>query len=555
MSNLSPEKIEEIKKLLISKGANNVHYKNEHYLKFIFDFTVNNEDLKLCLSTPYDEYWTFIPSIRILNKNIPALDHIGNDGLVCTTDHQGENFDLKNHHQLINFVFDRAIEIIDRSLTTCKLGQRRELYNELEGYLSTIDNSEHSIQLHVDPENHENIYGWIQQHPTKNFLFILKHLTSSDTNNFSHLIGSNLTKVKVDKILLSDADFFPIPNIGEDFDEAYFQNLINNLSDEEKIKLTQKGQHIVLVGVPNKHGYAYIVFTYFVWSFYKSGLHLINFRLSLVQRAWREYLLNRSGQQEINQHIGIIGCGSLGSRVADFLVQMGVKEISLIDNDILKTDNVYRHSLGITDVNKPKVIALSQKLTNERPGIKVNSFYENGLKWISTDSVFKIDTLILATGHLPTEIFITKKIYDLEIDINIISAWLEPYDLGGHIISFSSNNEGCLNCLLYNKNGNKTLYPQTSYVLKGQHIAKNITGCAGAFTPFSSLSGIKIASLICEVIVDDFKGLKSVTGNINQISELKISVSEYWNQVDSTNGYLDRSLSEIKAIGCVCCNI
>ena len=144
---------------------------------------------------------------------------------------------------------------------------------------------------------------------------------------------SNLTKVKVDKILLSDADFFPIPNIGEDFDEAYFQNLINNLSDEEKIKLTQKGQHIVLVGVPNKHGYAYIVFTYFVWSFYKSGLHLINFRLSLVQRAWREYLLNRSGQQEINQHIGIIGCGSLGSRVADFLVQMGVKEISLIDND------------------------------------------------------------------------------------------------------------------------------------------------------------------------------------------------------------------------------
>ena len=70
----------------------------------------------------------------------------------------------------------------------------------------------------------------------------------------------------------------------------------------------------------------------------------------------------------------ILGCGSVGSLVAMELARAGVGYFLLCDADIVEYHNVCRHQCGITDVGDLKVNALSRKLQNINPNIKIVRF-------------------------------------------------------------------------------------------------------------------------------------------------------------------------------------
>lgn len=70
----------------------------------------------------------------------------------------------------------------------------------------------------------------------------------------------------------------------------------------------------------------------------------------------------------------ILGCGSVGSLVAMELARAGVGYFLLCDADIVEYHNVCRHQCGIEDVGDLKVNALSRKLQNINPNIKVIRF-------------------------------------------------------------------------------------------------------------------------------------------------------------------------------------
>jgi molybdopterin/thiamine biosynthesis adenylyltransferase len=60
--------------------------------------------------------------------------------------------------------------------------------------------------------------------------------------------------------------------------------------------------------------------------------------------------------------VGIVGCGSLGSKVAAMLVRAGVRRLTLVDDDLMLAGNVARHELGATAVGVHKVAALKDRL-------------------------------------------------------------------------------------------------------------------------------------------------------------------------------------------------
>lgn len=60
--------------------------------------------------------------------------------------------------------------------------------------------------------------------------------------------------------------------------------------------------------------------------------------------------------------VGIVGCGSLGSKVGAMLTRAGVREFLLIDDDVLLFDNTVRNELGITAVGVHKVDALRARI-------------------------------------------------------------------------------------------------------------------------------------------------------------------------------------------------
>ena len=76
-------------------------------------------------------------------------------------------------------------------------------------------------------------------------------------------------------------------------------------------------------------------------------------------------------QPEKNQAmIHIIGCGSVGSTLAENLVRCGVKKITLWDFDKVENHNIVNQMFRACDVGKTKVEALRDILTDINPEVK-----------------------------------------------------------------------------------------------------------------------------------------------------------------------------------------
>lgn len=69
--------------------------------------------------------------------------------------------------------------------------------------------------------------------------------------------------------------------------------------------------------------------------------------------------------------IHIIGCGAIGSTVAEMLTRMGIVELHLWDFDIVSTHNLTNQNFRHKDIGTPKVDALTDILTDINPNLKI----------------------------------------------------------------------------------------------------------------------------------------------------------------------------------------
>jgi ubiquitin-protein ligase len=71
------------------------------------------------------------------------------------------------------------------------------------------------------------------------------------------------------------------------------------------------------------------------------------------------------------KRVGIVGCGSLGSKVAASLARSGVHDFVLVDDDILKPGNLVRHDLDAGSLGAHKADGLAARLKAIAVGVKV----------------------------------------------------------------------------------------------------------------------------------------------------------------------------------------
>ncbi|NOX93598.1 MAG: ThiF family adenylyltransferase, partial [Alphaproteobacteria bacterium] len=70
--------------------------------------------------------------------------------------------------------------------------------------------------------------------------------------------------------------------------------------------------------------------------------------------------------------VGIVGLGSLGSKIAVSLARSGVRQFELVDGDILHTGNLERHDGDWRDVGRHKVELMAHRLRLIRRGVEVD---------------------------------------------------------------------------------------------------------------------------------------------------------------------------------------
>ena len=83
-----------------------------------------------------------------------------------------------------------------------------------------------------------------------------------------------------------------------------------------------------------------------------------------------------SGQKKIiDTKVLIIGCGGLGTSVAQYLSMAGIGGIGLVDDDTINLSNLNRQTLFIEeDIDKAKVDILFKKIKEINPEVSINKY-------------------------------------------------------------------------------------------------------------------------------------------------------------------------------------
>lgn len=92
--------------------------------------------------------------------------------------------------------------------------------------------------------------------------------------------------------------------------------------------------------------------------------HLRNY-----QRAKRDVLQTKQ--------VSVIGCGALGSEIADCLGKAGIGTFTLVDNQLIEPNNSIRHLCGLNDLYVQKTVGVMLKLLEHNPFIKFNDISFN----------------------------------------------------------------------------------------------------------------------------------------------------------------------------------
>lgn len=281
-----------------------------------------------------------------------------------------------------------------------------------------------------------------------------------------------------------------------------------------------------------------------------------------VRRHNKTYLIDRGGADTSlsQKKVAIIGCGSVGGEVAAMLTKSGVGELVLIDPDKLKADNIYRHRLGgsylnfmpsrrdgkVREVNK--VHALASEIQNNLPFVKITPIASTAENANAIKALKGMDTVVVAVGNPSLSILLNKQLLKLGVN-HAIFCWNEASGYGGHSVSLELA-KVCYECLFSDENG-FTADNKLSLVKPGQAISKNLTGCAGVFTPFSYLDSSRTAAIAAQQTIDALLGHNSlsVAHSWKGKNKYGLQVTERFNQMP-----IQEELILVKQAGCRGCN-
>jgi hypothetical protein len=119
-----------------------------------------------------------------------------------------------------------------------------------------------------------------------------------------------------------------------------------------------------------------------------------------VSNRHRERLIARAGLSAALRAsvVAIIGCGALGSTIAELLARQGINRLILFDDDNFEAGNLARHVLDLSHIGSPKAEAVARRLRSISPTVHVLPIDE-ALTMTHADVLSQCDVVIDCTGE------------------------------------------------------------------------------------------------------------------------------------------------------------
>ena len=232
---------------------------------------------------------------------------------------------------------------------------------------------------------------------------------------------------------------------------------------------------------------------------------------AVVRRLDPAFLLGRGGAATDlrRKSVLVVGCGSLGGRVAFELARTGIGTLTLVDSDDLEPENTFRHVLGKEYWWKNKAAALKATIDQQVPYITVKAVDTTIELALAARIVGfeRYDLVVFAIGEPTIELRMNHLLAGLTKAPPAVFTWLEPLGIGGHALLVQPTSNGCLRCLFEDAyDPDIGLYNRAAFAAPGQFFGRDFSGCGSYFTPFSSLDASSTAVLASRLSMDALTG-------------------------------------------------
>ena len=229
------------------------------------------------------------------------------------------------------------------------------------------------------------------------------------------------------------------------------------------------------------------------------------------------------------RRIALIGCGTIGSHLAKFLVQNGAGHeggaLLLVDNQSLEPGNVGRHYLGPTCIGEWKVEAVKRELLHHFAEAHIRAVRADAVSFLanlaSSDLVVDAtgeEALSLALNHL----FVARR-REGEHTPDVLHVWLFGNGAAAQALLVDRPQYACFKCLKPDHDGQRRFDPLKS----GTAVVRTAAACGEAqYVAYGVAAPAMAAALALQLVLDWASGnpeprLRTVRIEKNDTVEIK----------------------------------
>lgn len=208
---------------------------------------------------------------------------------------------------------------------------------------------------------------------------------------------------------------------------------------------------------------------------------------------------NPQGDILVKKKVVLFGIGSIGSIVAELLARSGIGKLTLVDPEVVVSENISRHALGVSSIGRSKSLELKRLLASDYPHLEIAGYQKSCEEFARSmyDKLLEADLIISSIGNWRIESFLNALATETAAFPPVLYGWTEAHAAAGHAVVFF-HGRGCLHCL--GDSFGRIKFPVTRWVATSTLIP--VPACGGHFQPYGAVELSHVHALIADLIID-----------------------------------------------------
>lgn len=394
----------------------------------------------------------FLPKVFLDSKTfdrIKYLPHINQDLSVCIFD-ENENYRI-NSENLPEIVVDlirRTKEILRKKDDSqyCQNEFRREFFAYWELNYSNSDQIQNIGLCLIDFNSLENLKAIRFEKKLAHYKYLIYNKEERFEQFKEYL---DFRKLKYSDVKVFKVDF---ENYTPPYNYSYQESisfLKGNISFRNKINKLKSGDFLIVFkgSADELYGWTYPELENRIKGFRRiSNWQFLNSFLGKNNRIQRLSFSNISPDRldkrtsgsviERNIKVSLIGLGSVGSNLLNYIMKFPISEYLLIDPDVLKIENVFRHNYGFNYLSNYKTEVLKNNILSKNPFTIVQSHKQDicGVLQKDPEALESFHFRIVIIGLSRIEIFILEHLIKINSTKPVLIIWVEPFLASGQLL-------------------------------------------------------------------------------------------------------------------------